>query len=253
LSAGIVINESAARAYWPGRDALGQRLKRRATPGREAMALEVIGIVADSRYANIDQPIAPIAYFLTEHPITRQVMPEQLIVIRATGDPMEALPELQAVVRTIDPTMALLEPMRMSDRVARVTSVQRTIATVAAMFGLFALILAAVGVYGVLTQVVLERTREIGVRMALGARRPQVLLMVARSAGRLVVVGIAAGLAVAAGAGRFVASLLFGVAPADPFTFAAVACGLGAAAMAAAFIPARRAASVDPLIALRRE
>ncbi len=253
LSAGIVINESAARAYWPGRDALGQRLKRRATPGREAMALEVIGIVADSRYANIDQPIAPIAYFLTEHPVTRQVMPEQWIVIRAAGDPMDALPELQAVVRTIDPTMALLEPMRMSERVARVTSVQRTIAAVAAMFGLFALILAAVGVYGVLTQVVLERTREIGVRMALGARRQQVLLMVARSAGRLVVAGIAAGLGMAAGAGRFVASLLFGVTPADPFTFAAVACGLGAAAMAAAFIPARRAASVDPAASLKAD
>jgi hypothetical protein len=252
-SAGIVLNEAAAREYFPGRDALGQRLTRRPAAGREALSLTVIGIVADSRYESVDRPIRPMAYFLTVHPVMGQVMPEQWIVVRTAGDPIARLPELQSVVRSIDPHMALLEPVRMAERVARATELQRTMAIAVTVFGLFALVLAAVGLYGVLAQVVHERTREIGVRVALGARRWQIVLMVARSAGVMLASGMVVGGAVALGVGRLVTSLLFEVTPADPLTFFVVAGVLAAVGTAAAVVPARRAASVDPSVSLRAE
>lgn len=251
--AGIVLNESAAREFFPGRNAVGQRLQRKALAGREAQAIEVIGVVADSRYENLDRPVRPLAYFHAVHPVMGQVMPEQWVVVRTAGNPMARLSDLQAAVRSIDRHMALLEPVRMRDRVAQAVSLQRILATVVALFGIAALVLAAVGLYGVLAQTVLERTREIGVRVALGAQRRQVVWMVARSAGILVAVGIAAGAGAAALSGRFLASLLFGVTPGDPLVFASAAVVLAAAGAAAAFVPTRRAASVDPAVSLRAE
>lgn len=252
-AAGIVLNESAAREFFPGRDAVGQRLQRKAVAGREAQAIEVIGIVADSRFENLDRPVRPLAYFHAIHPVMGQVMPEQWIVVKTAGDPMSRLSELQAAVRSVDRHMALLEPVRMRDRVAQAVSLQRILAAVVAFFGIAALVLAAVGLYGVLAQTVFERTREIGVRVALGAQRRQIVLMIARSAGLLVAVGIAAGSAAAALSGRFLASLLFGVTPGDPLAFASAAAVLAAVGAAATAVPARRAASVDPSVSLRAE
>ncbi len=250
---GVVINETAAREFWPGQAPVGRRFYRMPLRGVERPSIEVIGVVADHRFASLTEPVAPLVFFHAAHPIMGQVSPDQRLVVRTGLDPLRLLPALQQAARSVDRNLALLDPVRLDDWVARATGDARATARAIGVFGGLALVLAAVGLYGVLAQIVLERTREIGVRMALGARRGQVVWSVARSAGIMVGTGLFAGLAASAGAARLFSSLLFGVSAVDPTTLTFTAAILGVAASAAAVVPARRAATIDPAITLRAE
>lgn len=249
----VVINETAARAFWPGQNPVGRRFYADPRPGLERPPLEVIGVVADHRFKNLNEPIEPLVYFYAAHPVLGSVAPDQRLVLRASADPVSLLPVLQQAAQSVDRNLALLDPVRLEEWIARTTGASRVTAQVLGFFGALALLLAAVGLYGVLAQIVLERTREIGVRIALGASRGQVVWSIARPAAIMVGTGLGIGFVVSAGAARAFSSLLFGVSPADPATVAATAGILSVAASAAALVPARRAATIDPAIALRTE
>jgi ABC-type antimicrobial peptide transport system permease subunit len=179
---------------------------------------------------------------------------QQTIVIRTTRpDPHTLIPELRRAVRDLDPKLALYQVQTFDEAVASSMSRQRVQGNVLAIFAVLALVLACTGLYGVISYAVAERTRELGVRMALGATRRDLLWLVFAQSGRLVLGGIALGLAVAFFATRLMESLLYGVAPNDAATFATVPIVLGAIALGAALIPARRATKVDPIIAMRAE
>jgi len=250
---GVVINETAARECWPGENPVGRRFYRIPFSGIERPPLEVLGVVADHRFESLTDSVAPLLFFKAAHPIIGQVAPDQRVVVRTTQDPVSLLPALQEAARSVDRNLALLDPVRLDDWIARATGDTRATARAIGLFGALALVLAAVGLYGVLAQIVVERTREIGVRMALGARRHQVVWSVARSAAIMVGTGLLAGAAASVAAARVFSSLLYGVSSADPVTLAATAAILGVAAGAATLPPARRAASIDPAITLRME
>jgi putative ABC transport system permease protein len=179
---------------------------------------------------------------------------QEVVVVRtARGEPSALVPALRGAVREIDPRVALYRVQTLDEAVSRSLWRQRLQGHVVGLFAALALALACVGLYGVVSYAVAQRTRELGVRMALGASRGDVLRLVFAQSGRLVGVGVVIGLAVAWGATRALRSLLYGVQPTDPATFAAVPACLTAVALLAVLVPARRAARIDPTVAMRAE
>jgi ABC-type antimicrobial peptide transport system permease subunit len=174
------------------------------------------------------------------------------LAIRTSGDPQPVLPAVRQVIRQLDATMPVPTPQTMVEVLSGNLWTARLAAMLLAVFGLLAVTLTTVGIYGVMAYSVTRRTQEIGLRLALGAARADVIRMVLRQGATLTVLGVTIGLAAAFGATRLIANLLF-VSPTDGWTFAAVSMLLAAVAMTASFLPARRAARVDPLVALRRE
>jgi putative ABC transport system permease protein len=243
-----VINESLARTLWPGEDAVGKRLKQ-GWPEGDGPWREVIGIVSDIKLEGVDQD-TPMQAFL---PLTQEPPRSVAIVARTSVDPMNAARDVETVVQSLDKDMPVtkMQPMTalMSDAISR----QRLSMVVLAVFAIVALLVAAVGLYGVVAHSVTERTREIGVRMALGAEGRQVLRLFVRQGLLTAAAGTAIGLVGAAGLTRVLESLLFGVKPTDPLTLGIVAALLLAVALVACYVPARRAARIDPLIALRAD
>ena len=239
-----IINETTARMYWPGEDAVGKRFKHRLNPN----FYTVIGVAQDAKYGSIGAATQPHLYY----PVLQYYTPAMTLVVRLSGDPRAVLPTVRQVLRQMDPTMPLPAALTMTDVLRDNLWTARLGAMLLAVFGLLALTLTVVGVYGVMAYSVTQRTHEIGIRMALGAAHADVLRMVLRHGLKLTLVGVAIGLGTAYGATRFIASLLF-VSPTDGLTFIAISALLAAVAMVASLLPARRAARVDPLVALRRE
>jgi len=241
---GVVINEAFARAAWPGQNPLGRTIRIR---GAER---EVIGVARDSRYEQVtERQIPPFVYL----PAALQQSGGVTVLVRGRSGPQATLTAVRAVLRYLDPNVALEGAMPASEMVEESLIVERFAALLIGIFGVVGLVLAAIGIAGVLFFHVGQRTREIGVRLALGARAAQVSRMVVRQGLLLVTIGGAAGFLLAVGAGRLVAGMLYGVGPADPATFAGVLLLLLAVALVSAYLPARRAARVDPMIALRAE
>jgi putative ABC transport system permease protein len=244
-----VINEALARRLWPGADPIGRRMWS-GNPRGADVPLEVVGVVADGRYyrgwRRADQPFM----FL---PSGQTYFPTMALVVRGRPGAVPTLADVRREVRALEPRALVVRLQTVRAAMADAIALERMGTKLLSLFGLLALTLAAVGVYGVVSFAATERTREMGVRMALGAARGEILrLMLARSL-RSVVVGIAVGVAAALALARLIASLLFGVGPADPVTFAAVAAALVAVGLLASYIPARRATRVDPVAALRAE
>jgi putative ABC transport system permease protein len=243
-----VINESLARTLWPGEDAVGKRLKQ-GWPEGDGPWREVIGVVSDIKLEGVDQD-TPMQAFL---PLTQLAPLSVAIVARTSVDPMNATRDVETVVQSLDKDLPVtkMQPMTalMSDAISR----QRLSMVVLAVFAIVAMLVAAVGLYGVVAHSVTERTREIGVRMALGAEGRQVLQLFVRQGLLTAAAGTAIGLVGAAGLTRVLESLLFGVKPTDPLTLGVVAALLLAVALVACYVPARRAARIDPLIALRAD
>src|SRR5690606_9140216 len=175
------------------------------------------------------------------------------VVLRAAGDPMALAADARAVVRDLDPRIPVSELRAMDDVIGATVAAPRFRTTVLSLFAALAFTLAAIGIYGVVAHGVAERTREIGIRMALGARAGEVLGMVVRQGLRPLLVGTALGLPGALGAGRLLRSMLFGIGPTDPVTFLGVPLLVGLVAVLASALPARRAARTDPMTALRVE
>lgn len=250
-----MINESLARRLWPGEmpaRAVGRTfrlLPGTATERREiAGPVEVVGVARDAKYRTIGEDPQPHLYL----PFEQHYGPASSLLVRGAAEPLP-IAAVQAEIARLDPavqgffTRTLVEHTRVSLVPVRLA------ASVAAAVGIIALALGAVGLYGVIACVVNERTRELGVRMALGAGPGEIARDVVRRAGTLAAAGCAAGLGIAAVAGRGIASLLYGVSPTEPAVYASVAMALLVVALLAAWIPARRAAAIDPLIALRAE
>ena len=208
----------------------------------------MIGVVGDIHNVDLDTPPNPTMYF----PARQNLWPTMSVVVRSSGG-TDAASIVRRQVAALDPELAVFNLRTMTALLGEATAQPRLTAWLVGLFAIVALLLAAIGVYGVLAYLVAQRTQEIGVRMALGASSGSVVQLVLGHALRLTGAGIAIGIAGAAILGPYLASLLFGIGPRDAVTFACVALGLVAIAVAAGYVPARRATRVDPLVALRTE
>ncbi|HEX6048925.1 MAG TPA: ABC transporter permease [Gemmatimonadaceae bacterium] len=242
----VILSETAARQFWPNADPVGARL--RLGPNPNTPWFTVVGIVGDVRMGVAGTP-RPTAYVSAR----QDHWGGMAFVVRTTGDPMALLPAVRREVRAIDPTLPVSEARSMRDVQAMQLTDRRLPMQLMAAFAMLALVLAAVGVYGVMAYSVAARTREIGVRVALGARPGNVFGMIVRYGLATAATGLVIGLSGAAALGKLLTNLLYEVAPTDGATFVSVAVVLLAVVLAACLIPARRAVRVDPLEALRSE
>jgi len=238
-----VVNETFARRYWPGQEPLGKHIVLGGRPRT------VVGVSRDTKYQWLDEPAFPVAYF----PIQQEFAPGLTLHVRAEGDPRRLQQALRRAFERVDPNLPFNDPRTFAENMESSTFLQDMGASMLTAFGFLALALAAIGLYGVLAYSVALRTREIGVRIAVGASRRDVLALVVGKAMRLTAIGLGVGVVLAAGAGRLLRSQIFGVSPLDPVTFFGVVLLLAAVALLAAWLPARRAARVDPIVALQSE
>lgn len=239
-----IISEAMARKFWPNEDPLGKRIGRGPDKWRE-----IIGVVRDVKHFSLDSEAPATMYF----PMRQVPARGMNLVVRTSPDPLSMAPALRQQVWAGDRNLAIANLGTMNDVVSSSINQQRFILSLLACFAALALILAAVGIYGVMSYAVTQRTHEIGIRMALGARVGDVLRLVFRQGLALTLVGVALGMVLAFGLTRLMKSLLFDVTPTDAMTFAMVAVALVVVALFACLVPARRATKVDPLVALRYE
>jgi predicted permease len=245
-----VINETMARRYWPGQDPIGRRFSDSIPrPGRELQWITVVGVVGDMRHKGID--VVPDAETFWSY---QQYAPGGLrLTIRTATGANEFVPLLRKAVAAVDTDQPVSRVRSMEQIVFDSIAPQRISVTLIGIFAVVALVLAATGIYGVISYSVARRTQEIGVRMALGASGGNVLMMVIREAMLLAAIGLGIGLAASLALTRFIASLLFGISDKDPITLAGALALLMAVAALAGYIPARRASSIEPMAALRAE
>ena len=249
----VVVNEAMARKFWPGLSPVGRRLK--SLPGKDSPLATVVGVVGDVKQAGLDQEAGTEIYFSVAQPVlTRGAFRSMSVVMRSLGrDPLALLPSVRAAVAELDAALPLAHVRTMEQLMGASLVRTRFLMTLLTAFAGLALVLAAVGIYGLLSHVVAQRTKEIGVRMALGANRGQILRDVVGYGLGLVGVGVLVGLVSALALSRLMGSLVFGIGATDPFTFAAVAFILLAVSLVACLLPAGRAVRVDPVVALRYE
>jgi macrolide transport system ATP-binding/permease protein len=244
-----VINKTLAQKYFPGEDPIGKKYGD--TQLSSQSIREIVGVVDDIRDGSLDEALWPAEYV----PFKQNADTAFYAVVRTSGDERVLIPGLVSAVHQVDPALGSQEEMTMTEKIndSPTAYLHRSSAWLVGGFASLALVLGVVGLYGVIAYSVSQRTREIGVRMALGAQRASVHRMILKEAGRLTLAGILIGTAGAVVATMLMRSLLFGVSSWDVPTLATVAIGLGAASLLASYIPARRAARVDPIVALRCE
>jgi putative ABC transport system permease protein len=240
-----VINETMAREQWPGENPVGKRLK----PVWNNNWITVVGVVGDVKYDGLASKIEPGIY----RPFLQTPAGDMSLVVRAAHDPATLAASLREAVTSVDATVPVSDIRTVDQLLSSSVATSRFTTLLLATFATVALTLAAIGIYGVLSYAVNRRAREIGIRIALGARRIDVLSMVLRHAAALAGLGTLAGLAAAFATTRVLETLLFRISPRDAVTFAVVPTFLVAVAFVAAYVPARRATRLDPVIALRLE
>lgn len=245
----VVINRSMAESFWPGEDAIGQQV----APASPAFPLmTVVGIAADVKDLSMRQVPGPEMYV----PYTVKTYVSLLTmqaVVRTKAEPAAMAKSIEAAIHEVDSWLPMAKVATLETLVDASMAQPRFAMLLLAAFGAVALLLAMIGMYGVISYSVAQRTREIGVRVVLGARPGDVFAMVLGQGAKLAAAGVGIGLLAALGATRLMASFLYGVKPADPLTFTGVAIFLVAVAMAACYLPARRATRVDPMEALRHQ
>ena len=247
-----IINAAMARQFWPGEDAIGRRFKLGAPDSDEPWRV-IVGIAGDVRQMGTDVPVKAEMYLPYSQMTTDPWYAARDLVIRTSTDPMRIVDAVRREIQAVDPDQPLSNIRTMAAVIDEETETRRVGTTLSTAFGALALLLVTVGIYGVLSYFVVQHTRQIGVRLALGAQPRDVLSLVLRKGLFLTLIGLAIGLAASVALTRLMRSLLFEVSAADPMTFAAVAILLACVAFAACCIPARRAAKVDPIVALRYE
>jgi predicted permease len=246
-----IINEAAARKYWPHQDPLGRQFKTQ--DDRQQGAIEVVGLVRDSRYDDLSGAIEPFIYLPFSQHLENNAL--RTLQVRAAGDPKTIVASVQETIAGMAPTLPVFDVHTMVDGLDTINGLLmfQLGAALAATMGLLGLLLAIVGVYGVVSYATNQRTHEIGIRVALGAHPDQIVKLVLRQGLGIVSIGLGIGLLAALAAGRVVGRFLVGVSAADPVTFISVSLVLAGVALFACWIPARRAMRVDPAVALRHE
>jgi putative ABC transport system permease protein len=248
----VIINETLAKQYFSGVDAVGRRLKNGGPErpiGPNNKWNIIVGVVGDINYSGLDAPPEPVVYY----PFRQATTNNQYVVIRTSMNPRSLEPAVKAAVAGLDKDLPVVNVRTMDELMTEAVAPPRFRTVLVSIFAIVGLLLAAIGIYGVMAYAVTERTHELGVRMALGADRGDVLRIVLGEAAWLAAAGVGLGVAGAFGATRLIQNLLFGVTPTDATTFAGIAALLVATAMVASYLPARRATRVDPMVALRYE
>lgn len=241
-----IINESIARQYWPTQDPVGRFIEM---PAFSAGHCQIVGIVADTRHSSLSEDPSPAIYV----PYTQEIMPWQTLVVRTKNDPTSLASLIRREVAALDPQQPVARTATLDELMQASTAQPRFRTFLLGSFAGLALLLSAIGIYGVMAYTVGQRTREIGVRMALGARPRDILKLIFGESMTLALLGVLLGLVGAYSVTRVMKTLLFGITSTDPFTFAGVTLLLFSVAFLSSYIPARRASRVDPVIALRYE
>ncbi len=240
----VVINEAAAKTYFPGENPVGQRF---GSSVENSGQLEIVGVLRDAKYDSVRDPAPPTMYV----PYLQSRPGGAVIEVRTAGDPASVTTGVREAVRQVDPNLPMMDVSTQLEQIERRFQQEKMFAQAYTLFGGLALLLAAIGLFGLMSYSVSRRTNEIGIRMALGAQRRDVLRLVMRESMTLVVVGVIIGVAVAVGTSRFLATLLFSLAATDAVTIAAAIAVMVFVSGLAGFLPARRASRVDPMVALR--
>jgi predicted permease len=241
-----IINEEMARRYWPGQSPIGRRI---IVDREQNITWQVIGVARDGKYRGLRESPETNLW----RPLAQMYRPHLTLIVHTRADPLQLTDIVRAELRSLDPAVPLFNALTLEQHIALATAQERMAAQLASAFSILALLLSIIGLYGLLAFTVAQHTREIGVRMALGAPRASVLKDVMGRGLLLVGIGLAAGMPVALWTARLLGSMLYGIADTDPLSFAAAATVLSAAGCLAALLPARRALAVDPLIALRAD
>jgi predicted permease len=243
----VIINDTLARKHFPGEDPIGRRILYAPVP------MTIVGVVGDVRQAGLDEE--PLAEMYFPYGLEEAVgfLGDAVLVLRTAGAPESLAAPLRGAVKTVDPTLPLYDVLTMQEVIDKSLASRRLNLWLLGFFAAVALVLAATGLYGVISYLVAQRTREIGVRMALGAQKSDVQGLVLRQAAALAGFGILLGVAGALAFTRVLDSLLYGVSSRDPLTFAALSALLAAVALLASWVPARRASRVSPMVAIRAE
>jgi predicted permease len=239
-----IVNEAMARRYWGSSDVVGRRYGHDGVPNSW---VEIVGVARDVKVTSLTEPPRPQFY----RPLDQQSVFVVSFIVRSTGDQTAMAGTLGRVVREVDPRLPVLQATTIEDYLAQQLLIPRIGTTILAGFSLTALILAALGLYAVVAFAVSERAKEVGIRMALGARGPHVVWMTIRGVMMTVCIGLAAGFVLAVGAAQGMSNVLFRVSPTDPITLVVVTVVLALVALVAALIPARRATRLSPLVMLR--
>ena len=242
----VIINQTLAAALWPNEDALGKRVS---VSGSKGPFLEVVGVARDGKYRSLGETPHPYIY----QPLLQSYDPKMILVVRTTGEPQSVVTSVREQIRALEGNLPIADVKTLREQVDLSLFPSRVAAWTLGGFGFLALLLAAIGIYGVVSYSVAQRTREIGLRRALGAKERDVLKLVLGEGFLVISLGLVLGLLLAAAATRLIGGFLYGIAPTDPLTFVGVPLLLGLVALGACYIPARRATKVDPLVALRYE
>lgn len=253
----VVINEAAASKYFADRDAVGRRIMLGGTA--DSVWRTIVGVTRDVRHAGLDRDVRPqmyipIAQFLWTVPDSAGAIPRALsIIVRTAGDPAALTSAVRAAVKELDPNMPVAQVRTLDDVVGRSVSTPRVVTLLLGAFGGLALLLSAIGVYGVTSYSVARRTNEIGIRVALGARVRDVISLIVWQGMRPAVIGVVLGIALAYAGTRLMQKFLYGISATDVVSFIAAPLALLIVGLAANWLPARRAATVDPVSALRSD
>jgi predicted permease len=245
-----VLSEAAAKFYFAGRNPLGATLRFGTSPTSDGI-YEIVGVVADAKHMSLREEAPRFVYLPLSHP--RDRMNRLTLALRTDGDPTALMPVVRRQIDALGPTILVSEVMTLQQQVDATLVQERLLAMLSTFFGILALMLSAIGIYGTLSQIVIQRTREIGIRMALGANKRSLIWMILRGSLGVVVTGIAVGLPVAWATARPIEALLYGLRPTDLATIVLGTAVLLAAALLASYLPARRASRIDPIISLRYE
>jgi predicted permease len=245
-----IVNESFVRKFLAGRDPLRESFQVEEAPGAPRPQYQVVGVVKDTKYRDMREPFGPIAYLAAAQETDPD--PYLSLIVRSAGALSATESAITRAAAGVHPEISLHFDT-MTSQVRRTLLPERLMATLTGFFGGLAGLIAAIGLYGVMSYVVAQRRNEIGIRMALGADRPAVLKMVLRESGLLLGTGVLAGAALSVVAARTASALLFGLSPGDPATFAQAVAVLAGVAALASYVPAQRAARVDPCLALRED